>query len=67
MKEVITMPMPDDNYHTSAYALGYMAEKIKPRIAVASHLEYDPQQLRGLSSGVTFGMADERSYYDANA
>jgi hypothetical protein len=33
-----------DNYHTSAYALGYMAEKIQPRIAVASHWEYDVQQ-----------------------
>ena len=34
-----------DNYHTSAYALGYMANKIKPRIAVATHWEYDIQQL----------------------
>jgi len=33
-----------DNYHTSAYALGYMAEKIQPHIAVASHWEYDAQQ-----------------------
>ncbi len=33
-----------DNYHTSAYALGYMANQIKPRIAVASHWEYDAQQ-----------------------
>jgi len=34
-----------DNYHTSAYALGYLADKIQPRIAVATHWEYDPQQL----------------------
>ncbi len=34
-----------DNYHTSAYALGYMANKIKPRLVVATHWEYDSQQL----------------------
>jgi len=41
-----------DNYHTSAYALGYMAEKIQPRMAVATHWEYDIQQLPELIAEV---------------
>jgi ribonuclease Z len=41
-----------DNYHTSAYALGYMAEQIQPRIAVATHWEYDVQQANELVAEV---------------
>lgn len=41
-----------DNYHTSAYAAGYMAEKIKPRILIGTHWEYDAQQIFELTAEV---------------
>jgi len=41
-----------DNYHTSAYGFGYMAELIQPRIAVGTHWEYDAQQIFELTAEV---------------
>lgn len=36
-----TTRMTYDNYHTSAYALGYICEKTKPKICVGTHYTFD--------------------------
>lgn len=46
-----------DNFHTSHYAFGYLANIVQPRLAVATHLSYDRELVGEMIAGV-------RSHYD---
>jgi ribonuclease Z len=41
-----------DNYHTPHYAVGYLAELIQPRLAMATHLSYDQELVGEMLAGV---------------
>lgn len=41
-----------DTHHTPHYALGYLFEQVKPRFALATHLEYEPSTLTEVVAGI---------------
>ena len=41
-----------DNFHTSHYAAGYLANLIQPRLAMATHLSYDRELVGEMIAGV---------------
>ena len=41
-----------DNFHTSHYAAGYLANLIQPRLAMATHLSYDRELIGEMIAGV---------------
>ena len=46
-----------DNYHTPHYAVGYLAQAVQPRLAMATHLSYDRELIGEMLAGV-------RRHYD---
>jgi ribonuclease Z len=41
-----------DNFHTTHYAAGYLANLIRPRLAMASHLSFDRELIGEMMAGV---------------
>ncbi len=41
-----------DNFHTSHYAVGYLAELVQPRLAMATHLSFDHELVGEMIAGV---------------
>jgi len=41
-----------DNYHTTHYAVGYLANLIQPRLAMATHLSFDRELIGEMMAGV---------------
>lgn len=41
-----------DNYHTPHYGLGYLAQKVAPRLAMATHLSYDRELVPEMLAGI---------------
>lgn len=41
-----------DNYHTTHYGVGYLAEQIKPRLAMATHLSFDRELVGEMIAGI---------------
>lgn len=41
-----------DIHHTTHYGFGYLADLVKPRLAVATHLSFDQELLNEMSAGV---------------
>jgi ribonuclease Z len=44
--------MTIDNGHTPHYAVGYLANEIKPRLAMATHVSYDRELIGEMTAGV---------------
>jgi ribonuclease Z len=41
-----------DNYHTTHYGVGYLAERIQPRLAMATHLSFDRELIGEILAGI---------------
>jgi ribonuclease Z len=41
-----------DNYHTTHYAAGYLANLVQPRLAMATHVSFDRELIGELMSGI---------------
>ena len=41
-----------DNLHTPHYGVGYLANQVQPRIAMATHVSFDREQIGELMSGI---------------
>ena len=41
-----------DNYHTTHYAFGYLANLVQPRLAMATHVSYDRELVGEMMAGV---------------
>jgi ribonuclease Z len=41
-----------DNYHTTHYGVGYLAERIAPRLAMATHLSFDRELIGEMLAGI---------------
>ena len=41
-----------DNYHTPHYGVGFLAQAVKPRLAMATHLSYDRELVGEMLAGV---------------
>ena len=41
-----------DIHHTTHYGFGYLANQVQPRLAMATHLSFDPELLNEMSAGL---------------
>jgi ribonuclease Z len=44
--------MTIDNFHTPHYAVGYLANLVQPRLAMATHVSYDRELIGEMTAGV---------------